>query len=72
MAWIVFKVSEADQKEEIYEIGDTFSEEARGSIRAESFDDLLSEISERDSFAAKTIRNFAHHSSASKRESLIN
>ena len=55
MAWIMFKVSQGVENEEINEtIDDTYSEEARGSILAHSFDldDIIGEMAQRDSFAA--------------------
>ena len=55
---------------QVNEIGDSLSEEERGWVPAESFDEILNGISERDQFAAKTIRNFATQSSDEQREPL--
>jgi len=61
------------------EISDTLTEEARGSIRAESVVDgadnlgsIIEAIAERDTFAANSIANFANQSNRETRESLIN
>ena len=68
MALVMLAVSSQGlgvRNEEINEtIGDTLSEEGRGSIRAYSFDfdDIIHGIATRDSFAAQTIINFARTS----------
>ena len=74
MAFIMIKVSKNDFQTQTSEqqINLTFSEEERGYAPSESFDDVINLISERDSFAAKTITNFVTPSFHEKRDTFVN
>jgi hypothetical protein len=59
MAGIMLLVSQNNNQHiPVPDIGDTYSEEERGSICAESFAFIIDEVGERDWFAAKTVSNF--------------